>query len=328
MANVAKILTEVALEFGLDPQTFAALAGIESGFNPKARAGSYRGLFQLSKREFNKYGSGNILNAEDNAKAAAKKMKADQKYFKNEVGRNPSATELYLMHQQGRAGLAAHSAKPEEVAWKNIRPFYSDQAAKARGFKSGDAYAKAAVWGNLPAQAKKRFGSVDNVTSADFIKWWDGRVTRGLRRRGVEFNELTGIPEIPSRKQAISDAQISTERSDIVAKMQDRLEPRPEQAGLIPGSAVTNVDAPPPEAVPRIQESLPAFETTIEGGDKFFTPERLDQVFGRPFGELFQNEATPSQFKQSVRSLIGADKKPLLPAAPPTLRQFFFGLFR
>ena len=37
------------------------LPGIESGFDPKQHTGSYIGLFQLSKYEFNKFGSGQIL---------------------------------------------------------------------------------------------------------------------------------------------------------------------------------------------------------------------------------------------------------------------------
>ena len=46
--------------FGLDFNFMKAVAKIESGFDPKQRTGSYIGLFQLSKDEFNKFGSGQI----------------------------------------------------------------------------------------------------------------------------------------------------------------------------------------------------------------------------------------------------------------------------
>src|SRR3974390_2626448 len=46
--------------FGLDFNFMKAVAKIESGFNPKQRTGSYIGLFQLSRYEFEQYGSGNI----------------------------------------------------------------------------------------------------------------------------------------------------------------------------------------------------------------------------------------------------------------------------
>jgi len=48
-----------------------AVSKIESDFDPKQRTGSYSGLFQLSKGEFAEYGSGDILDARDNAVAAA-----------------------------------------------------------------------------------------------------------------------------------------------------------------------------------------------------------------------------------------------------------------
>src|SRR3569833_48758 len=58
----------------LDFRFMKAVAKIESGFDPKQRTGSYIGLFQLSNKEFEKYGSGDILNARDNAVAAAIKF--------------------------------------------------------------------------------------------------------------------------------------------------------------------------------------------------------------------------------------------------------------
>jgi hypothetical protein len=57
--------------FGLDFNFMKAVAKIESDFDPKQRTGSYIGLFQLSKDEFAQYGSGDILDARDNAVAAA-----------------------------------------------------------------------------------------------------------------------------------------------------------------------------------------------------------------------------------------------------------------
>ena len=45
-------IRRVADILGLDFTFMKAIAKIESDFNPKARTGSYIGLFQLSKREF------------------------------------------------------------------------------------------------------------------------------------------------------------------------------------------------------------------------------------------------------------------------------------
>ena len=208
--SVANIISATARKYGLDEAMFRAFAGIESSFNPKARTGSYKGLYQLSNQEFKKYGpkGGNIYNAEHNAEAAAKSFKSRISSFKRRVGRDPTPNELYLSHQQGRAGIAAHSGNPEGIAWKNIRPYYTDAAAKRKGFKNGDAYAKAAVWGNLPPSAREKFQNVNNVTSGDFIKTWEGRVGRGLRRHGYTGEVGSSVyagPPLPEQKPTLPE---------------------------------------------------------------------------------------------------------------------------
>jgi hypothetical protein len=67
-------IKRVSDAFGLDFVFMRAIAKIESDFDPKQRTGSYIGLFQLSKHEFEKYGSGNITDPRDNAVAAAYKF--------------------------------------------------------------------------------------------------------------------------------------------------------------------------------------------------------------------------------------------------------------
>src|SRR5262245_4134803 len=51
---------------GLDFTFMRAVDTIETGFTAKMRTGSYIGLFQLSKREFAMYGSGDIRVSRDN----------------------------------------------------------------------------------------------------------------------------------------------------------------------------------------------------------------------------------------------------------------------
>jgi hypothetical protein len=67
-------IKRVADAFGMDFNFMKAVAKVESDFNPKERTGSYIGLFQLSRAEFQQYGSGDILNPRDNAVAAAYKF--------------------------------------------------------------------------------------------------------------------------------------------------------------------------------------------------------------------------------------------------------------
>ena len=93
-----------------------AVAKSSSNFNPKQRTGSYIRLFQLSKYEFKQYGSGNVANPRDNAVAGAYEFATEALLFEFGIGRKPTFSDLYLIHQQGWRGpqnmLAARSALP------------------------------------------------------------------------------------------------------------------------------------------------------------------------------------------------------------------------
>src|SRR5262245_29990558 len=106
--------------FGLDFSFMKAVAKIESGFNPKQRTGSYIGLFQLSKYEFSRYGSGNITDPRDNAIAGAYKFATEALLFEFETGRKATFSDLYLIHQQGWQGAAQHVSHPKRIAWKSM----------------------------------------------------------------------------------------------------------------------------------------------------------------------------------------------------------------
>src|SRR5207248_4060646 len=69
--NARDEIQQAASLYGVDLTMMMAIAKVESNFNPRARTGSYKGLFQLSDNEFKKYGDGTIWDARDNARAAA-----------------------------------------------------------------------------------------------------------------------------------------------------------------------------------------------------------------------------------------------------------------
>lgn len=177
MASRLDPATEAAIQraatrTGVDPATLRAFVLIESGGNPFNKTGSYKGLLQLSDREFANYGGqGNIFDPDANLTAGAAKLKAEAADFEKRFGRQPTASELYLMHQQGVGGSAMHWQNPERLAWQNMLD-------TAEGQQKGPAWAKAAIWGNVPDDLKRQFGTVDNLTSRDFVKLWDQKVAR------------------------------------------------------------------------------------------------------------------------------------------------------
>ncbi|HUC52148.1 MAG TPA: transglycosylase [Xanthobacteraceae bacterium] len=158
-----------ATAFGLDTGFMKAVARIESGFDPKQRTGSYIGLFQLSNYEFDKYGSGDITDARDNAVAAAYKFVTAAILFKISTHKKPSLSDLYLIHQQGTQGAAEHVSHPERIAWKSM-------CATDEGRVKGEKWCKRAIWQNTLPAVKAIWKSVDNLTSGAFVEMWHQRV--------------------------------------------------------------------------------------------------------------------------------------------------------
>ncbi len=155
--------------FGLDFTFMKAVAKVESGFDPKQRTGSYIGLFQLSKYEFGKFGSGDILNPRDNAVAAAYKIITEGILFQWVTGRKPDLNDLYLIHQQGWEGAAEHISQPDRIAWKSM-------CATSEGREKGEKWCRRAIWGNTLPSVKDAWKSVEKLTSEAFVGMWRERV--------------------------------------------------------------------------------------------------------------------------------------------------------
>jgi hypothetical protein len=100
-----RAIQEAARAHGLDPNFMRSVASIESGMNPSSNANrstQYKGLYQIGHDEWRRVGAGgNIYSAKENALGAARLFEANRDQFKEHFGRDPTETELYMMHQQG-----------------------------------------------------------------------------------------------------------------------------------------------------------------------------------------------------------------------------------
>jgi hypothetical protein len=205
---------------GINPDAMRAFARIESGGRPEQQTGSYKGLFQLSDREFKKHGgSGDIFNPEANAMAAGAKLKAEAGQFERYWKRPPTAAEVYMIHQQGVGGSLAHWKNPDQPAWKNMH-------STAEGQQKGEAWAKKAIWGNIPASEKAKFGSVENVPGRAFTDMW----ARIMAKQGE-------IKDITQPITMMAQGQQGQQPPTAVAME--------AQSGMVPGQS-----AAPGEAVP------------------------------------------------------------------------------
>jgi len=168
-------IKRVADVLGMDFTFMKAIAKIESGFDPKQRTGSYIGLFQLSKYEFRKYGSGDILGARENAVAAALKMRTEAVLFQMFTRRKATLFDLYLIHQQGIEGAAEHISQPNRLAWRSM-------CKTGEGKEKGEKWCKRAIWGNTLPAIKRVWKTVNNVTSDAFVAMWQQRVSHFYTR--------------------------------------------------------------------------------------------------------------------------------------------------
>lgn len=180
--------------FGLDFNFLKTVAKIESDFQPKERTGSYIGLFQLSKYEFAKYGSGDITDARDNAIAAANKFVNEAAFFAFATHKQATASYLYLIHQQGWQGAAEHVSHPDWVAWRSM-------CATSEGIAKGAHWCKRAIWGNTLPATKHEWKSVDRLTSGAFVAMWRDRVNSLYARYADATSTVAQAQPAPTAAQ-------------------------------------------------------------------------------------------------------------------------------
>jgi hypothetical protein len=168
-------IRDAASLYGVDLAMMMSIAKVESDFDPRVRTGSYKGLFQLSDYEFQKYGDGSIWDARDNARAAAHMFLVQAEKFRSAMGHYPDYAERYMVHQQGIQGAIEHYTHPERVAWQSM-------CATDEGVLKGENWCKRCIWGNLLPQWKDAFGNVENISSGVFVSRWTERINHLANR--------------------------------------------------------------------------------------------------------------------------------------------------
>ena len=191
-------IREAASLYGVDLAMMISIAKVESDFNPRARTGSYKGLFQLSDYEFKKYGDGSIWDARDNARAAAHMFLVQAEKFRWALGHYPDYAERYMVHQQGIQGAIEHYTHPERVAWQSM-------CATDEGMLKGEQWCRKCIWGNLLPEWKHAFGSVEKIQSGDFVGLWTARIDHHANRFSVAQDSVSqdgASTKVSSKSQA------------------------------------------------------------------------------------------------------------------------------
>ena len=97
---------QIEKEYGVPEGILDGVAEIESGSgrNLRAKTSSAKGVFQVIDATAKRLGLEDPMDPVASAIATAKYMKANAQIFRNQFGRDPTARDLYLMHQQGEGG--------------------------------------------------------------------------------------------------------------------------------------------------------------------------------------------------------------------------------
>lgn len=138
--------------YGLPAGYLRRTAQIESGLNPRAKnpRSSAGGLFQFIDSTARQYGLSNRYEPQQATDAASRLARDNRNYLRRKLGREPSAAELYLAHQQGAGG-----------AYRLLR----DPSARAADVVGMDA-------------VRLNGGSAD-MTAGEFAGLWTGKFNRG-----------------------------------------------------------------------------------------------------------------------------------------------------
>jgi hypothetical protein len=159
-AETDRAIVEAAKAHNLDPNTMRSIASIESGMNPSSNANrstQYKGLYQVGHNEWDRFGAdGNIYSAHDNAMGAARMFDANRNKFRQHYHRDPTDTELYMMHQQG-LGFYTRGAMTN-IGGNPYPGMHGPQTHES--FEAG--------WGREVARRKEGFAARDPKSEAAF----------------------------------------------------------------------------------------------------------------------------------------------------------------
>jgi len=149
--QIVDIITAAARQHGVSPETLVQIAQTESGGNPNAGnpRSSAGGLFQFIDATADQYGLHNRYDPVQASDAAARLLRDNAAYLQKRLGRQPTAGELYLAHQQGAGGAANMLMNP---------------AARASDLVGGQAIS---LNGGNPA-----------MRASDFVNLWNGKFSR------------------------------------------------------------------------------------------------------------------------------------------------------
>lgn len=202
-------------EQGLPAGYLARTAKIESSGNPNAKNpnSSAEGLFQFINSTGRAYGLNSSADKRDPVMAslaAAQLAGENQDYLRDRLGREPTAGELYLAHQQGAGGAASLLANPNAPAASVV----GGAAARLNGGAGQTAGQLASRWtskfGDPAGSTISGVGMMAGADSSDTLAGGEG----GDRVRGINSEPYKPGSDGPNLLSAIGMALLSGTRQN------------------------------------------------------------------------------------------------------------------
>lgn len=210
--NIDQTIVAASQRYGLDPNAMRAIAHIESRGNPSAQNpnSSAGGLYQFIDSTARQYGLENRFDPNQAADAGARLARDNSRHLRGILGREPTAGELYLAHQQGAGGASRLLRDPNARAVDVVG-----------------------------AEAVRLNGGNPNMTAGEFAQLWTQKADRlvggagapptigpqGQQQGGMVANDafaaamrrLQGSQAHGSPEQATSDPQAPLTAQDRIA---------------------------------------------------------------------------------------------------------------
>lgn len=159
-------------------EQYQRIAAIESSGDPSAAAdtGSYKGLYQMGRKEWDKWArpGDKVYDAESNARAAIIKMESEARQFEALTGKRASFFDYYMIHQRGLQGHIEAVKNPGELEWQVM-----NRLEPGRGEK----------WAKLTVSKNGPFNP-ETTTARQFNDYWAWKLGTGASREMT-----TGLPK-------------------------------------------------------------------------------------------------------------------------------------
>lgn len=185
---VGEIIDAAAAKYGQDPAVLRKIAWLESRGNPDAKnsQSSAGGLFQFIDSTASDYGLSDKFDAGQSADAGARLLRDNREGLKKTLGREPTAGELYLAHQQGLGGAQALLRNPNRMAVDVVGADHVRLNGGTSGMTAGEF---ANLWIKRAEGANADFaGDIDNNPAYQHVPYEDRLAYR--KDAEVEINQI------------------------------------------------------------------------------------------------------------------------------------------